>query len=305
MSVMLAFSLMEDSDAFTLSPQKWPWPLWASEKVDGVRCASFLIKDGFYSRSGKPFPNRQLQSWWQPCFGGFDGELLVNGSFKETVSYVMSPDRVLERPSEVVWWIFDNFEDRGLPYKERYKRVLGGEYTWGIFKVRALPQYQLESFEDYTHFEEKVEKIFPYEGTILRRPNAPYKFGRSTPSEFYLAKVKKPTFLECKVLGYKPLFHNLNDPFIENGYTKRPKIAEGLVQSDLLGALHVESGGVDFWVGTGFTTQQRESLWRLRDILVGKRLVVKHWGKTLQGVPRHPTFERFAPNECWERNQKP
>jgi DNA ligase-1 len=59
-----------------------------------------------------------------------------------------------------------------------------------------------------------------------------------------------------------------------------------------LGAFRcISNDGTVFNVGTGFTYDQRVSLWKDREELVGKKLKVKYQSLTQgKGVPRFPVF---------------
>ncbi|MBU2395725.1 MAG: ATP-dependent DNA ligase, partial [Gammaproteobacteria bacterium] len=61
---------------------------------------------------------------------------------------------------------------------------------------------------------------------------------------------------------------------------------------DSLGSLICLSGdGSTFNVGTGFTAEQRQNLWRSRDSLKGKQVKVKYQHlSSAKRVPRFPVF---------------
>jgi len=278
------------------SPSALRYPLWASPKIDGIRA---LVRDGVvYSRSMKPIPN----SWVQEAFGlrqfeGFDGELILNNSFNETTSVVMSHDKPI---TGLQYKVFDL---AGRHQKEPfYKRQEILNECFDLFKYRddveLLPQGCIYNEKDLQLYEEIVLGM-GYEGVMLRNPNAPYKQGRSTLREQGMLKVKRFEDMEAVVTGFEPLYTNENTAHAdERGFTKRSTRQEGKVQMDMLGTLHVKGvavpwQGKEFCVGGGFTAQQRIDLWQASQQLLGKVIRVRYFPYGSVDAPRFPVFAGF------------
>ena len=102
---------------------KLRFPVYASPKLDGIRC--LVIGGKALTRALKPIPNKYIREMLESnahCLEGFDGELVVGeptepNCFNKTSSAVMSfegePDftfMVFDHLSTGVWekrWIFD------------------------------------------------------------------------------------------------------------------------------------------------------------------------------------------------------
>src|SRR5437899_138139 len=90
-----------------------------------------------------------------------------------------------------------------------------------------------------------------FEGVMLRKPDGPYKFGRSTVREGYLMKVKRFTQEEAVVVGYEEQETNLNEATKDAlGHTKRSSHKAGKRPAGVLGALRVSNGHGEFSIGT-------------------------------------------------------
>jgi len=135
----------------------------------------------------------------------------------------------------------------------------------------------------------KVEE--GYEGIILRSPDAPYKFGRSTVKEQFLLKVKRFIDQDAEIIGVVEEMFNGNEAQTnELGRTKRSTSAAGLSGKGSMGALHVRDlvTGIDFHIGTGFTAADRASMWATPPI--GELCKYKHFPVGQKDKPRHPVF---------------
>ena len=272
-----------------------PYPLFASVKLDGIRC---VIKDGVaLSRTLKPIRNQYIQSLLgRPEFNGLDGELIVGDSaasdcMRKTNSGVMS----FEGEPDFKYYVFDIWNRPGIQYKD----VLAP-----LAKLANRPN--IEVLRQYTAITpSEIEAIEQaalddgHEGIILRRPDGTYKYGRSTVKEGFLYKLKRYLQNEAIVVGVESLQRNNNDPTTNAlGYTQRSSAQAGKVDLPLLGALIVkgkfqEFAEVTFNIGTGFTLEERELLWRQRGHLVGRIVTYKFFPTGSKDPPRHPVFVSF------------
>jgi len=277
-----------------------PYPLLASVKLDGIRC---IIKDGIaYSRTLRPIRNKHIQSiLGRPEYNGLDGELIVGSPtapdcMRRTNSGVMS----IEGTPNFKYYVFDFWDRPGSQYREAYLALLTRGY--GMGHIEVLPQYSLKNPNE-VETSENSAIMAGYEGLILRRPDSPYKFGRSTASEGYLFKLKRYLQEEAVVIGYAPLQHNDNNAEINAlGYTQRSSAQDGKVDLPLLGNLIVkgmfqDQHNVTFSIGTGFTLLEREKLWEQREDLIGKIVTYKFFPTGSKDKPRHPVFKSFRDPE--------
>lgn len=291
------------------------YPLLASPKLDGVRA---LVVDGVVvSRNLKPIPNAHVQRLFGGShMNGCDGELIVGDAFGPTVfdrtqSGVMSQDG---KP-DVFYHVFDNWRvDGGLGahvtnagYGARMAHLLRMRSD-GRWPSRAIlvPQHKVFSPKDLAEYEAQT-LAQGFEGVMLRRlaKDTPYKYGRSTLKEGLLMKLIRRNTMEGVVVGAVEQLHNENALERDaRGYAKRSKVKAGLVPTGKLGALklgrliQLPDGEIDwetdyFEVGTGFTDEQRNALWRDRKSLKGKVVTVEYREMTKDNVPRFPVFKGF------------
>lgn len=311
------------------------YPLLASEKLDGWRSVIAPIewartnipcepKHREYfeaarwaialSASNKPISNwhtqRQLDC---PELIGCDGELLASAKFNETSSAFAS----YGGEPGFAFHIFDRFDRPNDPFEHRLYSLKSlylprlGDNT----ELHIHPHFELL---DAAHLEEYLEELLPpgAEGAVTRDPKGLYKFGRATPKQQWMCKIKPFEDAEAVVVGVEELMHNLNEPEVNQlGRTRRSSHKEGKVGSGKLGALICKQiygwqpdtsldniggtkrdtviDGVEFRIGTGFDDATRRLLWAQRDSLPGRIVCYKSMKKGAKDAPRHPVFRGF------------
>jgi len=265
--------------------EKLRFPLFASPKLDGVRA---IVLDGkVMSRSLKPIPNLSAQYLFKH-FEHYDGELIVGDPcaktcYAETVSGVM---RISGTP-KVKFYVFDSVSKPAAPYGER--RPMCAQFQ----NIVEVPQYHLTSIDEVLKLEDKF-LAQGFEGMILRDPEAPYKYGRSTVNEGYLLKLKRFTDSEFEVVGFEERLHNGNEAKLDElGRMKRSSHKENKSGLGDLGALVLQGDGFTFSCGTGFDDATRKYLWATRDTLIGRMAKIKHFEVGAKIAPRHPVFLGF------------
>lgn len=277
---------------------KLRFPLIASPKLDGVRA---LIIDGVVmSRSLKPIPNKHVQKLFgRPELEGLDGELIV-GSPTDPQCYQNTSGAVRrsEGEPEVTFYVFDSFlhprdeyQDETDTYgraEEAYDSASGEGVKWLTYNI-------LWNTEELEKYEEKCLNL-GYEGLILRDPNSPYKFGRSTAKEGYLLKLKRFKDSEARILAVEELMSNQNEAKKNAlGQTERSTHRENLVPAGTMGRLYVEDvhSGVRFHIGTGFTKEQRDWWWDWKlNVHRCQSLLIKYkfFPVGVKDLPRHPVY---------------
>jgi len=271
--------------------EKLRFPLLASAKLDGIRA---VVTGGVvYSRTLKPIPNEYVQERFRAC-EHLDGELIVGeptskSCYRDTMSGVMTK----EGTPEVRFFAFDHIARPTEPYLRREKLI-----DWRPAGVERHPQHVVTCLNTLLALEEKMLEA-GYEGLILRHPDAPYKFGRSTVREGYLLKLKRFVDDEFVVMGYEERMHNGNEAKLDElGRTKRSSHKDNKVGRGDLGALILQHpSGAVFNCGTGFTDAERKALWIKRDELAGKLAKVKFFAIGVKDLPRHPVFLGFRSEE--------
>jgi len=198
------------------------FPFWAQPKYDGIRV--LIAEDGYaYTRSLKPIRNRELQSrirYLRDKLAGLDGEIVVGDPtapdcYTRTSSAVMSFENVDIENARL--YIFDVWNSVGM-YDDRYGEILermDGFPSW----VYAAPSALLHDMAMLNEYEGKrLEE--GHEGVILRRRDQFYKFGRGTPKQGELIKLKRFEDMEAEIIAVHELMHNANEATInELGYT--------------------------------------------------------------------------------------
>lgn len=268
------------------------FPVYGTPKLDGIR--ALQIKNELLSRSFKPIRNVSIVAALAGLPNGIDGEL-VSGNFHETTHRVMDED---ETEGEWQYWVFDYVIDNlNKPYLERIEDLK----TWAASsplvaanRVVILEPRKLESIEELMAYEKECLDL-GFEGVMIRKPDGPYKCGRSTVREGYLLKVKKFTDAEAVVVDFVEYEHNNNPAEKDNfGRTKRSDKKEGKVAANMLGKFILElPDGRRFGCGTGFTHEQRKEIWNNKEAYLGKLVKFKYFEVGVKDLPRHPVFLGF------------
>lgn len=268
------------------------YPLYASIKLDGIRC---YIKDGVaMSNANKPLPNTFLQCWAnlnRIALEGFDGELLVEqADFNGVQSGIMT----VEGTPNFTFHVFDMINMPHAPYTDRYNTLCLDISTLDIPRVVVVNQHCVKCADDLQVFWD-ICVAHGDEGTIARSIDGLYKYGRSTLKEGLLIKLKVWHDAEAFIIGVREKMKNNNKAVTsELGLSKRSSHKANKAGTGTLGAIVVKTiwDGV-FSIGTGFTAKQRKELWtRYKDgALIGEQLTYKFISESDEGVPRHPVFK--------------
>lgn len=262
--------------------EKLRFPIFCSPKLDGVRA---VVRDGVvYSRSNKPIPNAFVQKLFSK-FEHYDGELIVGDPcsktvYRDTVSGVMSQDG----DPDVRLFAFDHVQHTQRTFFERWSVLKAQDPVW------LLEQELVTNIDSLHQYEERC-LTDGYEGLILRSPDAPYKMGRSTVREGFLLKLKRFMDAEAVVIGFEERMHNGNEATTnELGRTKRSSHKAGKTGRGDLGALIVRAGGIEFNIGTGFTDDERDAIWKAQSEYLGRIAKFKYFPVGVKEAPRHPVF---------------
>lgn len=230
-----------------------------TDKFDGIRATNHVA--GLFSRTMKPIPNEWICNVAKHSVAlNFDMEIMtytdgVPDDFHTIQSKVMTRDgQPIHR-----FHVFDDFTSPNESYHQRIERI-------ERFKV-------MRNHDEHVEFElpRPVSSLYALklehedaiargrEGLIVRHPEAPYKYGRSTLNEGWMLKLKLWESAEARIIGWEPLMRNTNEPTINVfGRQERGHGICGKVAEDMLGAFICESDEFgQFNVGGPFTTLQR------------------------------------------------
>ena len=270
------------------------FPLYASPKLDGVRC--LIIGGKAVSRTLKPIRNQFVsQIMSNPAYEGFDGELIVGHPTDDDV-YRNTNSGVMREQGEPAFrfYVFDNWFQSDEPFLARYHHVSSRLCDRVSEHVLAHEHYVISSLEELLSYEQQV-LARGYEGVITRAPAALYKRGRSTAKEQGMVKIKRFSDDEAEIIGVEELMSNQNEAMVNAlGYTERSSHKANQEPMGVLGALVVRrADGVEFKIGTGFDATLRQHLWMIRDSLGGRLVKYKYFEVGVKDKPRHPVFLGF------------
>jgi DNA ligase-1 len=275
------------------------FPVLASPKLDGIRC---LIVNGVaVSRTLKPIPNQYVQELFgRSELNGLDGELIVGlptdpNCMQNTSSGVMSRDG----QPDVKFYVFDNITSYFLGFIDRFISAGKILLSQPILSNQPIlvPHVRINSQEELDVYEAEMLDL-GYEGIMIRNPDSPYKYGRSTIKEGGLIKVKRFSDSEGTIIGFEEKYHNQNEKELDNlGNSKRSLKQEGMVGANTLGVLILDD---PLWpepvrVGSGFTDELRNAIWSDQDGYLGKMWKYKYFDHGIKEAPRHSVSlgERF------------
>lgn len=275
-------------------PARFQFPLYASPKLDGVR--AHVIGGEVVSRNLLPFRNPAVQkSFGLKKFSGLDGEFMVGdprhpAAFRKTGVLNSLSGHI----GDVRLHVFDDFSQPHLPFYARLERA-ASRAAADPSRIVLVPHELITCHADLETYEHQCLEA-GYEGVMLRHPEGPYKYGRSTAREGYLLKVKRFEDGEAEIIGYEERFHNANEKtLVRNGKAVRNTRKEGKVATGMLGAFKVRDikTGVEFWVGSGFTEAERIELWQNPEAHTFKIIKYQYFPNGSKDKPRFPTFKGF------------
>lgn len=279
---------------------KVPFPCLVTPKIDGIR--ALRIGKTMVSRQFKPIRNRTMRNLLSQLLPeGSDGEIIVDGTFQDVTSKVMSISAGIDFKEPFTYYWFDYVkDDPNKPYDKRLEDIRNYvEHNTDILchsQAKIIPLYpkEINNKEELLSYEERV-LAENFEGVMVREPTGKYKMGRSTLKEGILLKLKRFVDTEAMVISVHELYHNENvKEKNELGFSKRSSKKEGLIPATKLGSLEVvNDAGEKFHIGTGFTDQMRQDFWNDADNLIGKIVKYKYFKTGSKNAPRFPTFVGF------------
>lgn len=287
---------------------KLHFPLLGSPKYDGWRI--FEYNGEASTRSLKPKEPKnihtrlKLREFYarvrEDCgVTGLDGEVVVGSPcVPNTMQITTSGIGSFDGTPEIGYYIFDSYQHAHLPFQERWEKVrdcllptlVPGEFPW-VHLVEQTTIHDLPQM--WALLEEKLEMGF--EGIMLRKPDAPYKMGRSSLNEGILIAVKKWETDEGEILEVREQLHNANEARVNAlGHTERSGHRENLHGKNTMGSVLVRSRRFDddFSVGggPGLDAALRQYIWDHPDEFVGKKLTFRYQDVGIRTRPRFPQW---------------
>jgi DNA ligase-1 len=244
------------------------------------------------------------------------------GDYNSNQSVIMSSGK---RPITATWVVFDRwanfepdleytnsqtFEVRYQLLREELKRdvfsfSLGyslelpqqpNRNSLASFDVLVLNQTLVHNLEELSQLEETFLSQ-GYEGVMLRHPKSPYKAGRSTIRQFYLAKLKRFEDSEATIVGFEERQSNQNEATLDaRGYQVRSAHNANKVGLNTLGVLiceHPQFGQIRVGTGQGLDDNLRANIWNNQERYLGQLIKFKYQPVGTQDKPRIPIFLGF------------
>lgn len=297
--------------AVEAKPEKLQYPLLAQPKLDGFRA---MVKDGeLVSRNLKPIRNKNVQSFYgHEMFEGFDGELIhpsfVAPNVFQMTSTLVTTINLDVKPDQICYCVFDIWDTPDLSYKHRYELLNSRlkEYQLDV-KIVPIKQQLVHNESELRQVEDHYLNL-GFEGLILRCPNSPYKYNRSTVREGYLLKLKRFVDDEAIIIGFEERYHNANEATVNAlGYTERSTVQANKKPMGTLGALKVkDKDGREFNIGTGFDDSLRQKIWDDQGSYLNKLVTFKHFAQAgVVELPRFPVFKGFRDEQDCEFGGSP
>ena len=238
-------------------------------KINGNRCRAHIYSDHciLYSRQDNvinsvPHINVALVQNTGACV--LDGELYKHGWSLEKIRSVVGRTINLHPEQEQIeYHVFDTISDT--IQMERLEHL-----TFILAEHKHIKRVQTE-YGAQDNLAKYLYKFLSqgYEGIIIRNLDAMYEKKKSS----NLLKYKPTQAGTFKIIGF-------NEEVSIEGFPKQA-----------LGSLVCEAeNGLKFRVGTGFTRNQRDSLWAGRRGLYKMRAKVKYQYLTDNGIPMHTVF---------------
>ena len=260
--------------------EKIKYPVLATPKLDGIRC--IMVDGEAMSRSMKPIQNEYVREVLE-MLPDLDGELMVKGDFNQVSSAIMK--RTGE--PDFTYCVFDIRSDK--PYTERMSH-LREIYRYLPEQIELILPTIINNEEELLALLDKYLEE-GYEGVMIRQPDSPYKYGRSTVKEGYLLKIKRFFDDEAKIVRFVEKKTNMNVlEKDELGYAKRSSCKDQLVPAGTLGSMVLSWHGKEFSVGfgPGITDAIKQEWWDTRDdIELDDPLVTFRYQElSKDGIPR-------------------
>ncbi len=292
---------------------KIEWPVWASPKIDGIRCM-IHPELGPVTRSFKPLPNVYVRERLDLEIGrsSLDGEIVAIDKAGNTLAFNAIQSAMMSHSGQpsFKFWVFDCFERPDWDFDARHQHARHMVRRLGYKHVKMLKHTLVDNMEDFCKYTDHcIENGF--EGSIIRAPAGIYKNGRSTLNQGWLLKYKEWADAEGTITGFVELLHNSNKDIRDNfDLAKRSSAKDGMIPMGTLGALEVDTEWGTVYLGSGFDQATRQEIWTrntsVEDMYrekrtsppdLGRKVTFKYQKHGMQDLPRFPIFKGFREEE--------
>jgi DNA ligase-1 len=267
------------------------FPKIASPKLDGIRCLTTEL--GVVSRKLKLIPNKYITDCLSDLEPGFDGEIITyTDGAMDDFNTIQSKVMRGSGETDFEYFVFDYFVDAQAEYSDRIEVLRARCQSMDHAYVRFVPVVTVDNAHTLKQlFDQHL--LNGWEGTMIRKPSGPYKYGRSSPREGYLDKLKVLEDSEGVITGFIEQVENTNaKEKDERGKTKRSSRKAGKVPKDTLGAILMTWRGIENCkVSTGMSNKLRKEIWDNRADYMSQLVTFQFQGIGPNGKPRFPAFK--------------
>ena len=281
------------------------FPVIGEPKIDGVR--GINLTGNFTGRSLEPCKNRYTASFYShSLFAGLDGEIAAAGETDPALCRLTtSALNTIKGEPFTLWWLFDYVtpDISREPYSKRlellalrifYLQRQEESIARRAAHFRIIPWQYCRDMSELKDLHAKHMEL-GYEGTCFRNPNGGYKYGRSTPKEGGLLRIKDWERETAVVKKINEGMTNLNPAEINAlGYTERSSHQENMMPNGMVGSLDCidEATQKPVRVSVSEVPHAKRIEWfRHPELILEKRIVYKHFPKGRKDKPRFPNFE--------------
>lgn len=238
------------------------FPVWASPKLDGMRC-QFVNNDRLVTRTGKAIVGvRHILNFLIDRYPEMDGELMIPGlHFQQSLGQLRSH----EDCPNAVFYVFDHINEN-MKFEERLKIIdnLKGQHS----NIKVVKHVLVHNVDELMAMYDKCIGA-GLEGLVVKTVGHKYEKTRSK----HWLKMKEVGSVDVRVVGYGE--------------------GEGKY-AGTLGAIIVQlDNGQTTNVGTGFSDAQRNQIWENRDTYLHRHAEIQYHEITMDGNLRHPRFYRW------------
>ena len=292
-------------------------PCLAQPKIDGVRS---LNREGkFLARTLKPHANKYITGIFSiPELHGMDGELYLTelgATHPDLCRNTTSAINRIEGEPKMTWTVFNyitdeiahlGYTERMVILNEKIEELIGrgiiGVWSLDIGMIFSSEVKSLEELEEV----DDIHLSLGYEGTIIRDPNALYKYGRSD-LKMQCWRIKRFIEEEFLITGFTEGNKNNNEAKTnELGRTERSSHKENMEPNGLIGSFQgvtikdivdpnskklLISKGTEVTVSAGEIPLDIRKLWFDNpNLFMNKYGKFKLFPKGIKDKPRFPTF---------------
>lgn len=254
------------------------FPCYIQKKYDGYRMLYDPVTDNLYTRTGRKYDilyetnlHKQLRRIRLPL----DGELYCHKDFNFECYGVLRKKKLIDKDydllNKIEYHVYDLYNSTDI-YTKRYN-VLKDTLTKhkDTDKIKLVETYSCNTIEEINHYHTTFVND-NYEGSIIRNANSLYEFKRS-----------------FNLLKYKDFD---DDEFLITGFT-----TEKDNNIDLVIWVCTTKDNKTFNVRPQGTKDERKDLYTNALKYINKKLWVKFFSYTENGVPRFPTTNRNSYKE--------